>query len=56
MLGDDAADSTGRSNVDADTVEPNPTTGARPEVDRLLDLVWRRHRQWSIAANTARRA
>jgi hypothetical protein len=40
--------------VDADTVEPEPTSAAGPGADRLLALVWRRHRQWSIAANRAR--
>jgi hypothetical protein len=42
--------------VDGDIVEPDPTTVTGPgaPTDRLLDLVWRRHRQWSVAANAAR--
>jgi hypothetical protein len=43
--------------VDADTVDPSPTiaTGPAPVEDRLLDVVWRRHRQWSVAADAARK-
>jgi hypothetical protein len=42
--------------VDADTVDPNASTPSvqGAAVDRALDLVWRRHRQWSLAANAAR--
>ena len=39
--------------------EPASQAGAAdnggPTNDRMLDLVWRRHRQWSLAASTARR-
>src|SRR3954447_25455969 len=47
---------TRRPEVDGDIVEPDPTTVTGPgaPTDRLLDLVWRRHRQWSVAANAAR--
>lgn len=43
--------------MDAETVEPHATAtnGPAPATDRLLDLVWRRHRQWSVAAEVARR-
>jgi hypothetical protein len=43
--------------MDAETVEPSatPATGPAPPTDRLLDLVWRRHRRWSIAADAARK-
>jgi Protein of unknown function (DUF4231) len=43
--------------VDADTASPSPTTatGPAPVEDRLLNLVWRRHRQWSVAADVARK-
>ena len=37
--------------MDADTVEPHPTAAAGPAPDRVLDLAWRRHRQWSLAAD-----
>ncbi|MGY1670315.1 DUF4231 domain-containing protein [Geodermatophilus sp. SYSU D00710] len=40
--------------MDADILEPASTPGAGPGPDGALDLVWRRHRQWSIAANAAR--
>jgi SMODS and SLOG-associating 2TM effector domain 1/Protein of unknown function (DUF4231) len=42
--------------VDADTADPNSTapTAEDGRTDRQLDLVWRRHRQWSHAANAAR--
>ena len=42
--------------MDADSVETDSETVPAPgaAADRLLDLVWRRHRQWSIAANAAR--
>ena len=40
--------------MDDNTVEPASLSAAGPGPDRVLDLVWRRHRQWSIAANTAR--
>lgn len=42
--------------VAADTADPSPTgaAGPAPAPDRLLELVWRRHRQWSVAANAAR--
>ena len=51
--------------MDADTVDPSPTTATGPApatatatataTDRILDLVWRRHRQWSAAADAARK-
>ena len=42
--------------MDAGTVDPNATTPSVQDAatDRLLDLVWRRQRQWSLAANAAR--
>lgn len=42
--------------MDADTADSNATnpTAADPGTDRQLDLVWRRHRQWSRVANAAR--
>ena len=42
--------------MDPDTADSNATTPAATdaETDRQLDLVWRRHRQWSRAANAAR--
>jgi hypothetical protein len=42
--------------VDADTADSNAATPTAGEAgtDRQLDLVWRRHRQWSHAANVAR--
>ena len=42
--------------MDADTADSNATTqtAADAGTDRQLDLVWRRHRQWSLAANAAR--
>ncbi|SDX30287.1 Protein of unknown function [Geodermatophilus africanus] len=41
--------------MDAGTAGPAATTAGGPAPDRLLDLVWRRHRQWSVAADAARR-
>ena len=42
--------------MDADTADSNSTTPTAPYAgtDRQLDLVWRRHRQWSAAADAAR--
>ncbi|HEY6688203.1 MAG TPA: DUF4231 domain-containing protein [Propionibacteriaceae bacterium] len=42
--------------MDADTADSNATgpTAAKAGTDRQLELVWRRHRQWSRAANAAR--
>jgi SMODS and SLOG-associating 2TM effector domain 1/Protein of unknown function (DUF4231) len=42
--------------VDANTADSNATApaAAHPATDRQLDLVWRRHRQWSRVANAAR--
>lgn len=42
--------------MDADTAGSNATapTAANAGPDRQLDLVWRRHRQWSHVANAAR--
>jgi SMODS and SLOG-associating 2TM effector domain 1/Protein of unknown function (DUF4231) len=43
--------------VDADTVDPNATSNPSAQdaaTDRVLDLVWRRQRQWSRAADAAR--
>jgi hypothetical protein len=42
--------------VDAHSVERGPASAeaAGPTTDRVVDLVWSRHRQWSIAADTAR--
>jgi len=43
--------------MDAETGGSSPTTatGPAPATDRILDLVWRRHRQWSAAADAARK-
>lgn len=43
--------------MEAETVEPHATTanGPAPATDGVLDLVWRRHRQWSVAADAARK-
>src|SRR4051794_41886619 len=45
-----------RRYVDAEPVDPDATTPTAPSTatDRLLDLVWRSHRQWSLAADAAR--
>jgi hypothetical protein len=42
--------------VDPDTADSNatPPTAEAVGTDRQLDLVWRRHRQWSLAATSAR--
>ena len=42
--------------MDAGTVDPNAATPSAQgaATDRVLDLVWRRQRQWSRAANAAR--
>ena len=42
--------------MDADTADSNAATptAADAGTDGQLDLVWRRHRQWSLAANAAR--
>ena len=41
--------------MDDDTADSNATTptAADAGTDRQLDLVWRRHRQWSLAANAS---
>ncbi len=42
--------------MDADAAGPAArTTATGPATDRLLELVWRRHRQWSLAADAAKR-
>jgi hypothetical protein len=48
--------------VDADdAADPNPlnpnaaaSSAPAPTTDRVVELAWRRHRQWSLAANAAR--
>ena len=46
----------GGQDVDPDTADSNavPPTAEAAGTDRQLDLVWRRHRQWSLAATSAR--
>ena len=41
--------------MNADTADPEATTPgtAGPPADRLLELAWRYHRQWSLAAGAA---
>ena len=43
--------------MNADTADPEATTPgtAGPPTDRLLELAWRYHRQWSLAADAAKK-
>src|SRR3712207_6219864 len=50
-------DRAGARRVDADTADPEVTTpdAGGPSADRLLELTWRYHRQWSRAAEAAKK-